>query len=63
MSFDDRAEETEQLLRTAALSIRKPVLKPVGQCYNCGEMVIGVFCDKDCADDFEHRETFNKGLE
>ena len=51
----DRAHEAEERMREAALRVRKPALKPCGHCYNCGESVRHLFCDADCALDYERR--------
>jgi len=40
----------------AALTHRKPTLKPKGLCYNCDEPIPGIYCDADCREDHEKRE-------
>jgi hypothetical protein len=62
----DHAHELEQLALSEALARRKPDsrLTPRGSCHNCGEKLaprkgpkglehVQIFCDKDCADDWE----------
>ncbi len=52
----DKAKEVEELHLAAARLRRKPVLIPVGRCYNCDEEVDkGLFCDADCRDDYHRR--------
>lgn len=52
----DIANEQVEAFTRAALSHRKPVLLPVGRCYNCDEKISGVYCDADCRDDHELRQ-------
>lgn len=58
----DRAQMMEEKEREAALLLRKPVLKPVGVCWNCGEPVSGttLFCDIDCRNDYEKEQEAKK---
>ena len=59
----DLAAEQEQLFLAKALSNRKaaPKYTPTGQCLNCTtpfdekdpNYALKIFCDKDCAEDFE----------
>lgn len=60
MDIVDKAEEREQHQRDdgIAKARRAPSLRPVGQCYNCGELVGGnkLFCDADCRDDWQKRQ-------
>ena len=51
----DRAADYEERMRQAAIARRRPALKPCGHCYNCGESVRHLFCDADCALDYERR--------
>lgn len=59
-TLDDKATEAEELFREAALKQRKPELPKIGECYWCGSMTIGVFCDSDCQKDYEQHERFNQ---
>lgn len=61
MTIDDDATAREELDRELCLKRRLPTLPAVGACYNCGEDCSGVFCDADCRDDYEKRESFNRG--
>jgi heterodisulfide reductase subunit C len=63
MSIDDDATAAEELDRDICLKRKRPELKRVGACYNCGEMCSGIFCDSDCGTDYDRRELFNKGRE
>lgn len=40
------------------------VLKPAGYCHNCGGADVGVrlFCDSDCAADWEYQDTLRRKL-
>jgi len=51
----DRAQEVEDRHRAAAISARRTVLAPTGECHNCAASVPpGVnFCDADCRDDYD----------
>ncbi|OHD23485.1 MAG: hypothetical protein A2Y38_19120 [Spirochaetes bacterium GWB1_59_5] len=56
----DRAQETEAKYRDQALAAQAAhdSMLPVGFCYNCDEVVfVGCFCDSDCRDDYEYRES------
>lgn len=55
----DRASDYEERMRAHAVAQRRPTLKFCGACYNCGAIVPQssmLFCDADCADDYEKRE-------
>ena len=62
MTLDDQYEEAEARFREIALKVRKPVLRPTGICYYCGEPVKGVFCDLDCGNAYEHEQRQLKQL-
>lgn len=48
--------EQEDRARALAAQAARPRMQPVGFCYNCGaELEQGLFCDKDCRDDYEAR--------
>lgn len=53
----DHAQELEQLALDHALAARRPGVRlaPRGFCHNCNGPVEAprIFCDKDCADDYE----------
>jgi len=51
----DLGSAAEEVDRARALAYRKPVLTPCGFCYNCGEPIPGVYCDKDCESDHLRR--------
>lgn len=51
----DIANEQMEVVLAAALTHRKPVMRPTGSCYNCGYPVPGVYCDADCREDHEKR--------
>lgn len=59
---DDADKAQERLENWLEGNIRKvlerPSLKPIYQCYNCGETVTGqkLFCDIDCRNDYDMRE-------
>ncbi len=58
MELLDQAQQVEEQRRADAL--RDHALKPKmafnGECYNCtAELEQGLFCDKDCRDDYEAR--------
>ena len=57
LDFQRRAIEAH---RTGAKT-----LKPFGYCYNCEEQVTGsrIFCDQDCAEDYELRQRRSRGFE
>lgn len=54
----DRAQARERQDREISLSLRRPVLTPVGICYNCAEPVEGSaeFCNADCREDYDLRD-------
>ena len=64
----DLAFESEQRHLTQALAaqrMRSAVLRPVGSCHHCGnEEDIGVrlFCDSDCAADWEYQDALRRRL-
>jgi hypothetical protein len=49
------ADAVEQAITQARSA---PALRPRGRCHFCDECVIGrlLFCDRDCAEDFEAEE-------
>jgi hypothetical protein len=54
----DMASDREQLDRDLALKVRLPTLKACGACYSCNTPLHAglLFCDKDCAADWERVE-------
>jgi hypothetical protein len=56
----DRAAEREELERSAAARMRKPVTKHYGRCLNCDEPSQGAFCDSGCREDYEVYERAEK---
>lgn len=69
----DMAKELEELALKHALAHRKVVVSlfPKGFCYNCDEQLkseikdserqhVRIFCDKDCADDWEKLQAARK---
>lgn len=49
-------EANEEADRFRLLALRRQLSKPLpitGACYYCGEPVGGLFCDIDCAKDYE----------
>lgn len=60
----DVAKEVELAATEAAIArvlaeAKESVLRLKGRCYNCDERVENtlLFCDEDCRDDYERRET------
>lgn len=56
---DQAQERYENWLDGNLAKVRElPSLKPIYQCYNCGETVSGqkLFCDMDCSADYSYRE-------
>lgn len=57
----DMGCEHEAKYRAAALEAQhekaeKDKLLECGTCYNCGAKIAhGLFCDRDCRDDYDHR--------
>jgi hypothetical protein len=49
----DRAADMEELARSAAARIRKPVPRHYGRCLNCDAESHGAFCDSGCREDYE----------
>jgi hypothetical protein len=58
----DRAQILEEKEREAALLRRKPTLKAVGFCHNCGEWVHPgqLFCSVECRDDHDREQEARK---
>ena len=59
MDIIDIAEEHDSVLlqnqiREVQRKAREEHLEPTGYCHNCGEPCKGLFCDKECRDDYEH---------
>lgn len=65
MNLDDQATNTEELHRSIALKLRRPILAKLGICYNCREPLDmrHNFCDFDCQQDYLRREENKKGKE
>ena len=60
MDDTDRATELEERQRAQAEARRKPSLPIIGICYNCDSECHGVFCSRECRDDYEHREELRR---
>jgi hypothetical protein len=64
----DIAFESEQnhlTLSMAAQRSRGGVLRPMGSCYNCGnteDIGVRLFCDTDCAADWEYADSLRRRL-
>lgn len=64
----DIAFDSEQRHLTHALAAqrtRSRVLRPIGACHNCGsqeEIVDRLFCDPDCAADWEYQDALRRRL-
>lgn len=59
MDWGDEAEAIEQAIKDKAIKAiqgRGRELEPSGECHWCGDLLsdgVRVFCDKDCANDYE----------
>ena len=68
MDEADLAFDSEQRYLTQALAAQRTRtggLRPIGSCHNCGESeAIGdrLFCDRDCADDWEYQDSLRRRL-
>ncbi|KPW03212.1 MAG: hypothetical protein CMI29_07035 [Opitutae bacterium] len=58
--YIDKSVEQQELMLAVQLAnakVKTPRLTPKEACYNCDEPLVHepgrLFCDKDCADDFE----------
>ena len=63
IAFD--SEQRHLSLALAAQRSRHAVLQPVGRCHNCdSEDAIGdrLFCDSDCAADWEYQDSLRRKL-
>lgn len=64
----DLAFDSEQRHLTHALAAqrsRSAVLRPIGLCHNCGNgdgLEARLFCDSDCAADWEYEDTLRRRL-
>lgn len=64
----DLAFDSEQRLLTMALAAqrkRQGVLQKVGSCHNCGndeDIANRLFCDADCAADWEYQDSLRRRL-
>jgi len=64
----DIAFDSEQRHFASALAAQrsKPVgLKPIGSCHNCGNadgIGVRLFCDTDCAADWEYEDSLRRKL-
>ena len=56
----DNAQDAADMLLHASLSVRRTVMRAVGNCYNCGNECHGVFCSSECGEDFESRSKARK---
>lgn len=59
MDIIDIAEEHDSVLlqnqiREVQRKAKEEHLEPTGYCHNCGEPCEGLFCDKECRDDYEY---------
>lgn len=61
MDDTEQAEIYRQTLVDAKATERQPELKPIGECWYCGEPVEGkkLFCSKECRDSYEHLVLLN----
>jgi len=63
LAFDSEQRHLTQAL--AAQRRRSAVLRPMGSCYNCGndeELGERLFCDSDCAADWEYQDSLRRRL-
>lgn len=63
LAFDSEQRHLTQAL--AAQRQRRRVLQPVGCCHNCGNsdgMQERLFCDADCAADWEYQDSLRRRL-
>jgi hypothetical protein len=64
----DIAFDSEQRHLTQALAAQRrqsrSVLHPIGSCHNCGSDGIAqrLFCDSDCASDWEYQDSLRRRL-
>ena len=64
----DLAFDSEQRHLTHALAAQRQrlgVLRPVGSCHNCGSsdgLDDRLFCDSDCAEDWEYEDALRRRL-
>ena len=62
MDEADRAQKMEEQERERALLLRKPTIKSVGFCHNCGDWVHPgmLFCCAECRDDWDREQDAKK---
>lgn len=63
LAFD--SEQRHLTLALAAQRSRAHVLRPIGECHHCGaDEGLGnrLFCDADCASDWEYEATLRRRL-
>jgi len=63
LAFDSEQRHLKQAL--AAQRSRSAVLRPVGRCHNCGNeesIEERLFCDSDCAADWEYEDGLRRKL-
>jgi hypothetical protein len=63
LAFDSEQRHLRHAL--AARQGRSSVLQPVGSCHNCGNtegIAQRLFCDGDCAEDWEYEDTLRRRL-
>ena len=59
MDVSDNATLREEQEREIAMQRMRHSAKPLpqGECNNCGASCIGAFCDADCRNDYERRQS------
>ena len=63
LAFD--SEQSHLTLAMAAQRSRRNVLRPIGACHNCGStesIDSRLFCDSDCAADWEYEDALRRRL-
>lgn len=63
LAFD--SEQRHLAMALAAQRRRRGALQPLGWCHNCGNsdgIQDRLFCDPDCAADWEHQDTLRRRL-
>lgn len=56
---DREMRDRELAIKNALMTSRQGILKPKGNCHNCGEKLAyahNLFCDNDCGMDYERRQ-------
>lgn len=63
LAFD--SEQRHLKMALASVHRRAGVLQPVGSCHNCGNtegIERRLFCDSDCAEDWEYEDSLRRRL-